>query len=90
MAAFLIGVGPNQYFGLGAWTDLSPTGAGNFSGHWIEGVFGRKLGAPLADASYDPHTVTWTRRFASGTFVSFNAVTSKGRVDCMAGFASGG
>ena len=34
VAAFLIGVGPNQYFGLGAWEDLSAAGGvGNFSGH---------------------------------------------------------
>jgi hypothetical protein len=50
VAAFLAGVGPNQYFGLGAWEDVSPAGVGNFSHHWIEGVFGRKLGAPLAGA----------------------------------------
>ena len=32
-------------------------------------MFGRRLGAPLADATYDVSTTTWTRRFASGTEV---------------------
>jgi hypothetical protein len=43
------------------------------SGHWMKGVMGRKLGAPRSDAVYDARTQTWTREFASGTRVVFNA-----------------
>ena len=59
IAAFLIGVGEDQYFGLGAWdnriawTGNPKYGGANFSDHWVDGVFGRRLGAPLADAVYD-------------------------------------
>ena len=33
-------------------------GRGNLSGHWVDGVFGRRLGAPRADAEYDSSTGT--------------------------------
>jgi hypothetical protein len=76
IAAFLIGVGPYQYYGLGGW---SGTGRdGNFSEHWIPGVFDRALGEPLADPTYDAATYTWSRSFKSGTKVVFNAKTNKG------------
>ena len=70
----------HQYYGLGGWG-----GSGNFSDHWIEGVFDRKLGAPLADATYDTPTDTWTRSFASGTKVQFNAKTKKGTISWATG-----
>ena len=47
------------------------------SGHWLDGVMGRKLGAPHGDAVYDVATQTWTREFASGTRVTFNAGNPK-------------
>ena len=75
IAAFLTGAGEYHYYGLGAWSS-----GGNFSHHWIDGVFDRKLGAPLADATYDASTSTWTRSFASGTKVRFNAETKKGAI----------
>ena len=77
IAAFLIGVGEDQYFGLGAWdnriawTGNPKYGGANFSDHWVDGVFGRQLGAPLADAAYDTGTQTWSREFRSGTRVEF-------------------
>ena len=52
----------------------------NFSDHWVDGVFDQHLGAPLADARYDSATSSWSRAFASGTKVTFNALTKKGTV----------
>ena len=42
MAAFLCGVGPYQYYGMGGWSGLGEHG--NFSDHWLPGVFDRKVG----------------------------------------------
>ena len=76
LAAFLAGAGPYHYYGCGDWV-----GAGahaNFSEHWMEGAFGRPLGAPLADAAYADGV--WTRAFASGTAVSFDTRTGRGAI----------
>ena len=35
VAAFLVGVSANQYFGLGPWQDVN---ASNFSGRWVDAV----------------------------------------------------
>ena len=78
IAAFLAGAGEYHYYGLGAWNGVGKHG--NFSEHWVEGVFDRQLGAPLADATYDPSTDSWTRGFASGTKVQFNAKTKIGSI----------
>jgi len=78
IAAFLAGAGEYHYYGLGGWEGVGAHG--NFSEHWVEGIFGRKLGAPLTDATYDMLTDTWTRAFASGTQVHFNARTKKGAI----------
>lgn len=78
VAAFLVGAGPYHYYGLGGWHGTGKHG--NFSEHWMPGVFDRTLGAPVADAAYDSSTDEWTRSFASGTFVRFNAKTNKGEV----------
>merc|ERR1712045_186227 len=47
IAAFMIGVAENQYFGLGAWEDRLAWKdyhhTANFSDHWVDGVFDRKL-----------------------------------------------
>lgn len=77
IAAFLCGAGEYHYFGLGGWND---GGRGNFSGHWVDGVFGQPLGTPQGDAVYDSNTHTWSRRFASGTQVTFDAVENKGTI----------
>ena len=78
IAAFLAGAGEYHYYGLGGWNGAGKHG--NFSEHWVDGVFGRQLGTPVADAIYDLATDTWSRSFASGTKVEFNAKTEKGTV----------
>lgn len=88
LAAFLAGAGEHHYFGLGGWSGVGKHG--NFSEHWLEGVFDRKLGAPLADAVYDAPTDTWARTFASGTRVRFNAKTNQGSISWGAGAAAAG
>ena len=65
--------------GLGGWQGVGKHG--NFSEHWVDGVFDQKLGAPLGDAEFDPTTDTWRRAFHSGTTVSFNANTNKGLIE---------
>jgi hypothetical protein len=86
IAAFLIGAGENHYYGLGGWSGTGPHA--NFSDHWVEGVFGRPLGTPLADAVYDAATATWSRRFRSGASVVFNANTNHGTTTWGAGRGS--
>ena len=78
IAAFLIGCGEYHYYGLGGWSGIGQHR--NFSEHWLDGLFDRKLGAPLADGAYDASTDTWTRNFTSGTKVKFNAKTNKGAI----------
>lgn len=39
-----------------------------------------KLGAPRAECAYDGATATWTREFATGTKVTFDAKTNNGTV----------
>jgi hypothetical protein len=50
-----------HYYGLGGWSGVGKHG--NFSEHWVDGVFGQKLGRPIADASYDSATETWSRNY---------------------------
>ena len=64
--------------GLGGWSGVGRNG--NFSDHWIDGVFDQELGNPLSDANYDWTTDTWIRTFHSGTVVKFNAQTQKGQI----------
>ena len=58
--------------------------AGGYAKGWLP-EFDKPLGAPLADGSYDAATATWTRRFASGTVVTFDAITNKGAIVWGAG-----
>lgn len=90
ISAFLIGVNEHQYFGLGAWDNrLAYTGNPKFGGrnlsdHWVDGVFGRKLGAPLSDATYSSASKTWQRSFAGGTHVQFQLLNGSyglGKID---------
>ena len=74
MAAFLIGVGEHQYYGCGGWN-----GGPDFSSH-RPAEFDRPLGAPKAAGAYNATTGEWTREFASGTEVVFNARSKKGRI----------
>ncbi len=78
VAAFLIGCGPYHYYGLGGWHGVGKHG--NFSEHWIPGAFDRKLGEPLGDGQYDAGTKEWSRQFASGTTVRFNAGSNTGDI----------
>ena len=56
----------------------STGGTGDGSGD--DGACADASEAPLADAAYDSSTSTWTRRFAAGTKVQFNAKTNKGAI----------
>jgi hypothetical protein len=38
-------------------------GRADFSDHWITGVFDKRLGAPVADATYHANTGRWERAF---------------------------
>lgn len=75
LAAFLVGAGPDHYWGFGPWV----TWAGGYAAGWLP-EFDKPLGAPLAAGSYDVATSTWTRRFASGTVVTFDAKTNTGSI----------
>lgn len=77
VAAFLIGYGKYHYYGIGSWWGVGNNG--NFSEHWMPGVFDRTLGQPKR-ALYDIASHTWTRNFTDGTLVTFNVSTSKGKV----------
>lgn len=58
VAAFLIGAGPNHYYGFGGWTSVN--------GHYDESLMGQKLGVPDGEGQYDAGSTTWTRTFAGG------------------------
>jgi len=75
LAAFLIGAGPDQYWGFGAWVYRDCGGAAASWGPLLD----KPLGAPLADGVYD--APLWTRSFAAGVNVTFNAATNKGTVE---------
>ena len=80
LAAFLVGAGQDHYWGFGPWL----TWSGGYAAGWLP-EFDKPLGAPLADGSYDAATATWTRRFASGTVVTFDAASKKGAIAWGAG-----
>ena len=75
MAAFLIGAGVDQYWGFGPWV----TQAGGFESSWLA-EYEHPLGEPSSDATYDSTTSIWSRIFASGTSVTFNAKTEQGTI----------
>jgi hypothetical protein len=79
-AAFLAGAGADHYFVTSGWWEKPEIDHGNFSSHWLPEIMGRPLGTPLADATYDHATSTWTQTFASGTTISFNAKTTRGAI----------
>ena len=49
-------------------------------GRWST-LFEKRLGDPTADATYDAATAVWSRRFATGTKVTFNAKSNEGTID---------
>lgn len=73
LAAFLVGAGRDHYIVSGGWDN------GAASGHWAP-VLARPLGEPLADAAYDAGSTVWSRTFASGTRVTFNATAKRGAI----------
>lgn len=80
LAAFLIGAGERAYYACApGWTTDARWPA--VADPWLDALpqYARPLGAPLADAARSPQGM-WTRRFASGTNVSFNAKTGNGRI----------
>ena len=79
MAAFLVGAGPGAFWGFGPWVLKNQIGSNDLSRRWLP-EFERALGAPVADAVYDAATGEWSRSFASGTSVTFNANTNNGTV----------
>jgi hypothetical protein len=84
LAVFLCGAGPDHYINMGGWSGDSP----GFPSHW-DPTFEKPLGEPLSDAVYDPATTVWTRLFASGTVVTFNATSNEGNIDWAADRAWG-
>ena len=77
IAAFLIGVGPYQYYGMGGWNDGISMAADK---HWLDGVFDQKLGEPNSDGIFDFTTKKWKRSFYSGTTVEFDTITNQGQI----------
>ncbi len=75
LAVFLCGAGENHYIAVGMWRG----DRAGFPNHWHPS-FEKPLGDPLSDAIYDPATAIWTRQFASGTMVSFNATSNEGTI----------
>jgi len=75
-AAFLIGAGENHYFGKGGWNQPGD----DFSSHWLPDLFGKPLGAPLADGVKDTKTGIWSRSFAHGVNVTFDTKTNTGTI----------
>ena len=81
-AAFLCGAGADAYFATAGWrAKPGDVDRGNFSTHWLPSIMGRPLGPPLGDATYDASAGLWSRAFATGTKVRFNAVTNRGAID---------
>jgi hypothetical protein len=80
LAAFLIGAGAGAYYACAPGWSSDPRWPA-VADPWLDPLpqYARPLGAPLADASRSPAGM-WTRRFASGTNVSFNAKTGNGRI----------
>jgi len=81
MSAFLCGAGKDHYYTVGSWHD----GTIGFPSHWSH-HFERPLGEPLTDCVYNHNTTVWTRMFASGTVVRFNASSNTGNIEWNGGF----
>lgn len=74
VAAFLIGAGVDHYIASGGWHTAGKNPISNRAP-----ILDLPLGDPTADAAYDASTTTWTRSFASGTKVTFNASCATNR-----------
>jgi len=75
LAAFLIGAGPDHFWGFGPWL----TWNGGYEDDWLP-EFDKPLGAPLSDGVYSVATGNWTRSFSTGTKVTFNAQRGAGDI----------
>jgi hypothetical protein len=81
LAAFLIGAGAGAYYACApGWSSDPrwPAARDPWLDAWPQ--YARPLGAPLANATRSARGM-WTRRFAAGTNVSFNAETGNGRIE---------
>ena len=80
LAAFLIGAGEGAYYACSPRWTTDPRWP-SVSDPWLDRLpqYERPLGAPLANATVNAQGM-WTRRFASGTNVSFNPRTGNGRI----------
>jgi hypothetical protein len=75
VAAFLVGAGFRAYFGMGGWSQKSPT----FEDHWMP-QFDMPLGEPVSDGIYTAADSTWRREFKSGVTVTFSLNGNKGNI----------
>jgi hypothetical protein len=75
LAVFLCGAGPDHYITMGGWK----WDRAGFPSHW-DPAFEKPLGEPFSAAIYDPVTTVWSRHFASGSVVTFNATSNEGRI----------
>ena len=75
VAAFLVGAGYRAYFGMGGWSQKSPT----LGDHWMQ-QFAFPLGEPLSDGVYTAADTTWRRSFKSGVKVVFELAGGKGTI----------
>jgi hypothetical protein len=73
LAAFLIGAGRDHYIAAGGWHLAGRAAVSRPT------ILDLPLGEPISDAVYDAATAIWTRAFASGTKVQFNASCTPNR-----------
>jgi len=79
-AAFLVGAGNNSYYGSGNWI---ASGLQDVQTRWCPELFEKPLGVPNGPAAKSG--AVYTRKFASGTVVTFNIRTNKGTITWASG-----
>lgn len=78
VAAFLIGFGKYHYYGFGGWNNGMSA-----SNHWMNGIFDKPLGVP-EEPTYNHTSKVWTRVFKTGTKVTFDLNSNKGKIEWAA------